>query len=63
MAGKVISGRLELDVNESSYGETIYTVELFNQSKKSLYSQIAEFIGEDVKLTIEKSSSKINKSI
>ncbi|MBJ6950430.1 hypothetical protein [Bacillus cereus group sp. MYBK35-2] len=54
MESKVISGRLELDVTENSYGITVYTVELCNRSGDSLYSQIAEFLDEHVKITIEK---------
>lgn len=58
MNGKILKGYLEVDVTQSSYGETVYTVELFNKSGESLYSQMGEFIGENVKITIEKLPSK-----
>lgn len=59
MESKIISGRLELDVTQSSYGENVYTVELFNRSGESLYSQIEEFLDENVKITIEKLPSNV----
>jgi hypothetical protein len=51
---KVLIGRLELDISQSSSGENVYTVELYNKSGKSLFKQLEEYLDENVKITIEK---------
>jgi hypothetical protein len=51
---KILFGRLELDITANSYGEHVYTVELFNKSGKSLFKQVEEYLDENVKITIEK---------
>jgi hypothetical protein len=56
---KIIIGRLELNITQSSCGENVYTVELFNKTGESLYKQIEEFLDDDVKITIEKIPTKI----
>jgi hypothetical protein len=56
---KILIGRLELNITQSSCGENVYTVELFNKTGESLYKQIEEFLDDDVKITIEKIPTKI----
>lgn len=51
---KVLVGRLELDITQSTCGDNVYTVELFNPSGKSLYRQLEGYLDENVKITIEK---------
>jgi DNA-directed RNA polymerase sigma subunit (sigma70/sigma32) len=53
MERKVLNGTLELDITESYYGENIYTLDLLNEGRLSLYKELEKFIDEKVKITVE----------